>query len=264
MTFAPLLGKELEPVTVARDLGVMLDANLTFNEHIVSTVSSCLSRLGQINRVKHFFDKTTLIIIINVLVFSQLFNCSSVWSNTTQSNLDKLKAVQNFACTIVSAAGKFDHITPLLKDFRWLPVKQQLYFRIAVLVFKCLTWCAPALPFRQGQAGTRKCWEYHSSSLPRVFQRHLSPRIESMGTSWSRLKELSSSVMSTLWECEIQIVRRLNILLPEKAQLHSHRATRLFIYFFHEKIKKESSLNSLTTSSLSVSSSPARKVTRER
>ena len=29
-----LLGKELEPVTVARDLGVMLDANLTFNEHI--------------------------------------------------------------------------------------------------------------------------------------------------------------------------------------------------------------------------------------
>ena len=78
MTFALLLGKELEPVTVARDLGVMLDANLTFNEHIVSTVSSCLSRLGQINRVKHFFDKTTLIIIINVLVFSQLFYCSSV------------------------------------------------------------------------------------------------------------------------------------------------------------------------------------------
>ena len=70
--------------------------------------------------------------------------------------------------------------------------------------------------------------------------------------------------MSTLWECEIQIVRRLNILLPEKAQLHSHRATHLFIYFFHEKIKKESSLDNLTTTSLSVSSSPARKVTRER
>ena len=28
MTFASLLEKELEPVTVARDLGVMLDANL--------------------------------------------------------------------------------------------------------------------------------------------------------------------------------------------------------------------------------------------
>ena len=139
-----LLGKELEPVTVARDLGVMLDANLTFNEHIVSTVSSSMSRLGQINRVKHFFDKTTLIIIINVLVFSQLFYCSCVWSNTTQSNMDKLKAVQNFACRIVSGAGKFDRITPLLKDLRWLPVKQQFYIRLAVLLFKCMTGCAPA------------------------------------------------------------------------------------------------------------------------
>ena len=33
---------------------------------------------------------------------------------------------------------KFDHITPWLKDLRWLPVKQQLYYRLAVLVFKNL------------------------------------------------------------------------------------------------------------------------------
>ena len=100
MTFAPLLGKELEPVTVARDLGVMLDANLTFNEHIVSTVSSCLSRLGQINRVKHFFDKTTLIIIINVLIFlvsyfiAPLFGAAPpnlIWTN---SKLYRISPVQ--------------------------------------------------------------------------------------------------------------------------------------------------------------------------
>ena len=85
-----------------------------------------------------------MIIIINALVFSELFYCSSVWSNTTQSNLDKLQAVPNFACTILSGAEKFDHITPLLKDLRWLPVKQELYFRLAVLVCKCMTGCAPA------------------------------------------------------------------------------------------------------------------------
>ena len=71
-------GKELEPVKAARDLGVTLDSNLTYNEHIVSTVSSCMSRLGQINRVKHIFNKHALIIIINALVFSKLFYCSSV------------------------------------------------------------------------------------------------------------------------------------------------------------------------------------------
>ena len=68
-----------------------------------------MSRLGQINRA--------LIIIINALVFGKLFYCSSVWSNTTQANLDKLQAVQNFACRILCGAKKFDHITPLLYLF---------------------------------------------------------------------------------------------------------------------------------------------------
>ena len=102
-----------------------------------------MSRLGKINRVKHVFDKNAWIIIINALLFSELFYCSSVWRNTTQSNLNKLPAVQNFACRIVSGARKFDH-TNWLRDFGWLPVKPQLYFWLAVLVFKCMTRCAPA------------------------------------------------------------------------------------------------------------------------
>ena len=68
-----LLGKEILPSTVAKDLGVILDTNLTYNEHITSLVSSCMPRLGQINRVKHAFDKRSLEIIINALVFSKLF-----------------------------------------------------------------------------------------------------------------------------------------------------------------------------------------------
>ena len=78
-----LLGKEIKPVTTAKDLGLIMDANLTFNEHVISTVSSCISRLGQINRVKHAFDSHTLLIIINELVFSTLFYCWNVWSNTS-------------------------------------------------------------------------------------------------------------------------------------------------------------------------------------
>ena len=67
-----LLGKEITPATVAKDLGVILDPCLTYNYHIASTVSGCMARLGQINRVKHVFHSTTLTIIVNALVFSKL------------------------------------------------------------------------------------------------------------------------------------------------------------------------------------------------
>ena len=59
-----VLGKELTPVHVVKDLGETFDSSLTFQEHIVKTVSSCCSSLAQINRVKHVFDRSTLITII--------------------------------------------------------------------------------------------------------------------------------------------------------------------------------------------------------
>ena len=72
-----VLVKELIPVHVVKDLGVTFDSSLTFHEHIVKIVSSCFSGLAQINRVKHVFDRSTLITIISTLVFSKLFYCSS-------------------------------------------------------------------------------------------------------------------------------------------------------------------------------------------
>ena len=38
---------------------------------------------------------------------------------------------------------KFDHLTPALRDLRWLPIKQNLFFRDAVMAFKCMTGKAP-------------------------------------------------------------------------------------------------------------------------
>ena len=99
------------------------------------------AKLG--NHLKYSFGKQSLIIIINSLVFSKLFYCSCVWSNTSQTNFKMLQTVQNFACHIVSGRRKFDHVSPALKELRWLPVKEHRYYRGAVMSFKCLTGCAP-------------------------------------------------------------------------------------------------------------------------
>ena len=106
-------------------------------------MSSCVSRLCQINRVKHVFDKRTLKLVINALVFSRLFYCSSVWSNTAKKNVDELQLVQNFAARIVANKRKYEHVTPILRSLNWLPVRDQLYFRDAVLAFKCMSGLAP-------------------------------------------------------------------------------------------------------------------------
>ena len=69
-----LLGKEPLPVPSGKDLGAILDSNLTYDDYTTKTVSSCFSRPAQINRVKYAFNKNILInIIYTLIVFSKLF-----------------------------------------------------------------------------------------------------------------------------------------------------------------------------------------------
>ena len=72
--------RELLQVPSGKDLGVILDNNLTYGDHITKNVSLRFSRLVQINRVKHAFNKKILINIIYTLVFSKLLYCSNVWA----------------------------------------------------------------------------------------------------------------------------------------------------------------------------------------
>ncbi len=101
-----LLGKKLFPVTSATDLGVTLDSGLTYDEHVTKLVSSCVDSLCQINRARHLFDMKTLIILINAFVFSKLYYCSAIWSNSSKKNVAKLQKVQNFAARIVTGTKK--------------------------------------------------------------------------------------------------------------------------------------------------------------
>ena len=92
-----LLGKEIKPVPVAKYLGVIIDSSLSYNEHVTKTVSDCVHRLIRINRIKYRVDRKTLLLIINAFVFSKLFYCSTVWSNTSKTNVKK-NAVSSEPC----------------------------------------------------------------------------------------------------------------------------------------------------------------------
>ncbi len=141
----PFLGKILTPVTVCKDLGLTLDATLTFDGHINSLTSTLTSSLCQINRVRHLFDKNALLVMINCLVFSKLYYCSTAWSGTTQKNINKLQQVQNFAARIVTGTRTCDHITPALDKLGRLSVNDFLLYRDAIMtMYKIVYGLAPA------------------------------------------------------------------------------------------------------------------------
>jgi len=64
---------------------------------------------------------------------ARLFNLLYVGMWT--SNFNKLQRLQNRLARVVLHRGKYDHILPGLADFRWLPVKQQVTFKLSTIIF---------------------------------------------------------------------------------------------------------------------------------
>ena len=76
-------------------------------------------------------------------VFSKLQYCSTVWSNTSSSNIDKLQKVQNFAGRIILGLRKYDHISDGLRSLKWLPIREKLILNDATMMHKCINKLVP-------------------------------------------------------------------------------------------------------------------------
>jgi len=57
--------------------------------------------------------------------------------------MSRLQSVQNAAARLVSGARWYDHITPVLQELHWLPVRRRVEFKIATLVYLSLSGMAP-------------------------------------------------------------------------------------------------------------------------
>ena len=118
----------------------MRPPRLSYNEHVTNIMSTCMASLCQINRIKHLLDTRTLENVISSLVFSKLYFCSTVWANTSKTNVRKLQKIQNFPARIPTGTRKYKHITPVLNN---LSVPAMLALYDAILTFKCLRGLAP-------------------------------------------------------------------------------------------------------------------------
>ena len=62
---------------------------------------------------------------------------------SVESLLCRLQRVQINVAKVVRGSRKYDHITPVLKDLHWLPIRKRIELKILLLTFKYMQGCAP-------------------------------------------------------------------------------------------------------------------------
>jgi len=136
--------RRVKPSSTVLDLGVNIDGQLTMADHVAALRRSCLFQLRQLRMVRSSLTLKAAKTLVHAFVSSRLDYCNSLLYGIGDGLLTKLQTVQNAAERVVTGTKKFDHITPVLRQFHWLPVRQRITFKLAMITFKCLHGLAPS------------------------------------------------------------------------------------------------------------------------
>ena len=101
--------KELEHVFEEKDLGVYVDADLSFEEHIATKVKKANQIMRLIRRSFTYLDKESFTKLYTALVRPHLEYAQSVWSPHLKKYQDLMEKVQMRATKLVDHMGALDY-----------------------------------------------------------------------------------------------------------------------------------------------------------
>ena len=99
----------IELTEKVRDLGVILDKNLTPTYHINETYRKATNAIRSIGRIRKYLTNKNLKLLVNALVISRLDYCNSILYGLPKRELDKLQRVQNTAAPFITETKQYDH-----------------------------------------------------------------------------------------------------------------------------------------------------------
>ena len=129
-----------------KNLGCILDTHLTLEHQVNNCVSSIFSSIKNIARIKFFLTKKELTILVSSFIVSKLDYCNSLYYGINNCLMKKLQYAQNCAARLIYNKRKYDHVTKLMIELHWLPVKFRIWYKICLLIFKCINHASYAHP----------------------------------------------------------------------------------------------------------------------
>ena len=136
-------GASIVPSSKCRNLGVVFDQHMTMDAQVANVAKCMMFHLRSIAKIRHLITDIATIQLVHALVTSRLDYCNSLLYGLPDSLIGKLQRVQNIAARIVTRSKQRCHITPILHNLHWLPVKSRIIFKILLLTFHSIHGTAP-------------------------------------------------------------------------------------------------------------------------
>lgn len=213
-------GSDIHFQTSVKYLGVKIDQTLSMQEHIGSVCRASFLELRRIASIRRYLSTSASAKLVSAMVTSRFDYCNSILAGLPAEQISRLQRVQNNAARLVFKKKKNDHVTTLLKELHWLPIKFRIQFKIAVLAYRHFDGSLP--PYLSDAL----CTYQPSRSLRSSVERLLKIPKCNLKTAGNRS---FSFVAPSIWNSLPTSLRDL----PTLSQFRVHLKTYLFQQAFH-------------------------------
>eukprot|EP00914_Ancora_sagittata_P010870 GHVO01021245.1.p1 GENE.GHVO01021245.1~~GHVO01021245.1.p1 ORF type:complete len:196 (-),score=8.99 GHVO01021245.1:265-852(-) len=111
---------------------------MKMQEQANRTTKAGYFHLRTINRIRKNLDVPTCAKAINATITSRLDYHNALISGAHQCVMKPMQRLQNHAARMLTMTNRTEHITPVLEDLNWLPVKERSDYKILTFVHNAL------------------------------------------------------------------------------------------------------------------------------
>ncbi len=98
--------------STVKNMGVILDSNLYFENHISQVTKTAFFHLKNIAKLRNMVSVSDAEKLVHAFMTSRLEYCNALLAGCSASSINKLQRVQNAVARVLNRSRKYDLITP--------------------------------------------------------------------------------------------------------------------------------------------------------
>jgi len=123
-----------------KTLGVILDSDLSFSEHVTYAIQRALGRLRGLYRFRYLLPEFAKLQLMQSMVFSTIYYCYPAYGNSiSRGDVERIQKLQNSAIRFIFSLKRYDHVSPFRDAANLLPMESVCRILTCSLIHKVLS-----------------------------------------------------------------------------------------------------------------------------
>ena len=167
---------ELNMITNDKVLGIIIDNNLTWSQHVDKVCKKITTNLWLLARIKDYLNTSHRVQFYKTYIQPHIDYCNTVWGGTSQVNLNRIFRLQKRACKIILDYN-VENVLESMEELKILSIYDRLYLRKAKFMYKISNnECPPYInelfhePILHENVPTLRSSSTHSFITPRPYK----------------------------------------------------------------------------------------------